>query len=117
MHLRFLGGLAPALAPVVFEASPSDPEPPLLDPDRIVLVASGRCEPALASLVADRLSHEGRRFVVVLNRARPGESWPGHAHVTLPESMAGARLAAAGRGPHLGLSHGIARLADLCLEP
>ena len=116
-HLRFLGGLGPGLAPLVFEASLGDPRPLLLDPDRVVLVATRRCEPAVARLVADRLGHEGRRFVVVRNRARPGESWLGHAHVTLPESMAGARLAAAGRGPHLGLSHGIARLADLCLEP
>ena len=64
--------------------------------DAVVVVAPPQAEPALAELLAESMPVAGRTPLVVVNRARRGGRWVGRSVLLLPESHAGARLAAAG---------------------
>jgi hypothetical protein len=80
----------------------------------LVVVAPPQAEPALAALLAQSLGGPGYQPLVVVNRAvRPGR-WAGRAALGLPDSHAGARLAAAGWEARGALGRAIAELAALC---
>jgi hypothetical protein len=82
--------------------------------DIAILVAAGDGEPALAELAARSLAWPGREPLTVVSRATEPSRWAGRAHLVLPESRAGARLAAAGWEPRGALGAAVARLAALC---
>ena len=85
--------------------------------DHVVLVASPRVEPALATVARASLARVGPDPVVVLNRAaRPGP-FEGAADLLLPDSRMGAQLAHSGREPRGELGRAIDALADRCEEP
>lgn len=85
--------------------------------DHVVLVASARVEPALASVARASLSAAGRAPLVVLNRASGPGGYHGIADVLVPESRLGAQLAQAGREPRGELGRAIAELAHRCEVP
>ena len=85
--------------------------------DQLILVATPRLEPALATAASACLSRVGRAPVsCVLNRAREDERWRTRASVLVPESRLGAQLALGGREPRGLLGAAIVELADLCEE-
>jgi hypothetical protein len=85
--------------------------------DHLLLVASPKVEPALASVARASLAEVGPDPLVVLNRAsRPG-AFEGRADLLIPDSRMGAQLAQAGREPRGQLGRAIADLADRCEEP
>jgi hypothetical protein len=84
--------------------------------ERVVLVATAAVEPALAALVAEAAANVGAPALTVLNRARPGVDWAGHADAVLPDARMGAMIALAGREPPGALGGAVAALADGCVE-
>ena len=103
------------LAPVVFDV-PRDRSPAgaVSLADLTVLVAPRDAEPALAELASRPLERPGRKPLIVANRAADPSRWKERAQLMLPESRAGARLAAAGweaRGP---LGAAVSRLGEVC---
>ena len=100
--------------------------------DRVVLVAEPATEPALAEIVADSLARVGPRPIIVLNRApsdqgaaaaaadrlrAPPAAWGNRAHVLVPSSLPGARLALGCRGAGGAFGAAIAALAERCVQP
>ena len=63
--------------------------------DCVVLVATPKVEPALASVVASSLARSGPQPLLVLNRAPPGAE-PARWSALLPDSRSAARAALAG---------------------
>jgi hypothetical protein len=103
------------LAPLVLDV-PRDRSPAAAASlaDLTILVASGDGEPALAELACRSLVRPGREPLIVANRVADPSRWSGRAALVLPDSRAGARLAAAGweaRGP---LGEAVSRLCDMC---
>jgi hypothetical protein len=82
--------------------------------DHVVLVASPRVEPALASVAGASLARVGPAPLLVLNRASGLGPFEGIAELLLPDSRMGAQLAHAGREPRGELGRAIAELADHC---
>lgn len=112
-----LRGLAPAAASLA---------------DHVVLVADPSAEPALAEIVADSLARVGPQPIIVLNRAAPDPAavsaadklraapvgaWRDRAHVVVPSSVPGARLALGCRGAGGAFGAAIAALAESCVQP
>ena len=101
--------------------------------DHVVLVAEPGTEPALAEIVADSLGRIGPRPIIVLNRApsepggpataaerlraAPAGAWSDRAHVVVPSSLPGARLALGCRGAGGAFGAAIAALAESCVQP
>jgi hypothetical protein len=84
--------------------------------DAAVVVAPPQAEPALAELVAESLGAAARKPLVVVNRARADGRWATRGVLLLPESHAGARLAAAGWEARGALGRAICGLAAVCEE-
>lgn len=84
--------------------------------DRMLLVASPDLEPALAAAVAETIAAVAEPPVIVVNKARDHGPWLVHAHVLVPDSRVGARLALAGREPRGWLGKAVEQLADLCVH-
>lgn len=84
--------------------------------DHVVLVASTRVEPALATVARTTLARIGPEPLVVLNRAAQAGPFEGVAELLLPDSRLGAQLAHAGRDPRGALRRAIAELGDRCEE-
>ncbi len=82
--------------------------------DAVVVVAPPQAEPALAELLAESMPVAGREPLVVVNRARGDGRWAGRSVLLLPESHAGARLAAAGWEARGALGRAICGLAAIC---
>ena len=82
--------------------------------DAVVVVAPPQAEPALAELLAESMPVAGREPLVVVNRARGAGRWAGRSVLLLPESHAGARLAAAGWEARGALGRAICGLAGIC---
>lgn len=82
--------------------------------DAVVVVAPPQAEPALAVLLAESMPVAGREPLVVVNRARGDGRWAGRSVLLLPESHAGARLAAAGWEARGALGRAICGLAGIC---
>ena len=81
--------------------------------DSVILVATPRIEPSLASVLTESLRRVGPEPITVLNRALGDDGpWTGRAGVELPESRMGAQLALAGREPRGDLGRALADLAD-----
>ena len=104
------------LAPLVLDVEdPADASLATALADHVLLVGAPAPEPALASVVAERLARVGPRPIPVLNRAgADSERWAGRAEAELPDSRMGAQLALAGREPRGRLGEAVARLADRC---
>lgn len=108
------------LAPLVLDAGSSTlGGAPAALADRVLLVASPRVEPALASVAAECLARLGHSPLLVLNRSVAGvdqraRTWAAHGVHPLPESRMGAQLALGGREARGELGRAIAELADLC---
>lgn len=101
--------------------------------DHVVLVAEPATEPALAEILADSLGRVGPTPSIVLNRAPseqgpaataadrlrapPVGNWAGRAHIVVPSSVPGARLALGCRGAGGSFGTAIAALAESCMQP
>jgi hypothetical protein len=116
-----LGRLADAaryIAPLVLDAGGTTVGgTPAALADHVVLVASPRVEPALASVARASLAASGPGPTVVLNRASASGGYDRIADILLPDSRLGAQLAHAGREPRGELGRTIAELADRCEAP
>jgi hypothetical protein len=106
------------LAPLVVDAGHSAiGGSPAALADHVVIVATPRVEPALASVMRDSLARVGPEPLVVLNRAREPAGYGDRADLVLPESRLGAQLALAGREPRGVLGRALAEVADRCEVP
>lgn len=105
-------------APLVLDAgSAAVGGAPAAVSDRIVLVATPRTEPALATVVADGIARVGPRPLVVVNRVREplAADWQRRDALPLPASRMGAQLALGGREPRGALGVAVAQVADVVL--
>lgn len=114
-----LAGAVRHLAPLVIDVAHGEPAGVAASvADHAVLVASPAVEPALATAVAASLARIGPPPAVVLNRAAEGdagrERWSGRATALVGRSVAGARMALAGRNPRGALGAGLAEIAAAC---
>jgi len=109
-----LAGVAPGLAPLVFDVGdPRDGASVAALADRVVLVGGPRVEPALAGVVAASLARVGPRPLVVASRPGEGSGWTGRVDMAIPHSRLGVQWALAGREPVGHFGRTIAALADL----
>ena len=106
------------VAPLVLDVTHGEPAGRAVAlADHVVLVAGAGLEPALAEVVAASLARVGPEPVIAAARVVEGGPWERRGVLLLPESRAGARLAAAGREPRGALGAAVAELADLCGPP
>jgi hypothetical protein len=98
------------LAPVVLDVPPDGSAAPVArSADRVVIVAAGSGEPALAAAVQLVL---GVECLTVANRLSEPGAWEGRADALIPDSRIAARAAQLGTRPLGPLGAAIAELAD-----
>jgi hypothetical protein len=102
------------LAPVVLDAGPASRAAAVAPrADAVVLVASGRAEPALAAVVARSLSRIGPVPWCVVERGDP-ERWSGRDAIVLPTTRLGARRVRRGAPAGGEMGRALTELAERC---
>ena len=102
------------LAPVVVDAGPvAQAASAVARADAVVLVASGRTEPALAAVVARSLTRIGPEPWCIVSRGQ-AQPWSGREAIHLPSSRLGARSASRGTVPLGEMGRALADLAARC---
>lgn len=91
----------------------SDGVEAICDVDKVVIVAHGDSDPALAQLAADMVAERHAHTVLVADRASPEASWQGRARLLVPDSRFGARQIARGRLTSGSMSEAFRELAAL----